>query len=289
MVEVVKQIFLGLVQGFSEFLPISSSGHLKLFQSLFGFKSTENSFISIMLHLGTLVAVFIVYHALIGSMIVEFFKLVKDLFTGRFRWSAMNETRRMVVMVFISTAVLLVMLIPFGSHNLMEYLEMLNEIESLIPLGIAFMVTGVLLIVTFIVNAKYQHRRTEPSVKDALVIGGAQCVATIAGISRSGSTMASGLLCGLSREYMVAYSFIMSIPPILAAAATEAKAVMESTAPLTVEVAPMVAGMLSAAIFGVLSIKAIQWLIKKDRYKLFGYYCLTLGVLVIILSLAKVI
>ncbi len=289
MVEVLKQIFLGLVQGFSEFLPISSSGHLKLFQSLFGFESEENSFISIMLHLGTLVAVFIVYHALIWNMIVEFFKLVKDLVTGRFRWSAMNDTRRMVVMVFISTAVLLVMLIPFGSHNLMEYLEMLNELESLIPLGIAFMITGVLLIVTFIVNAKYQHRRTIPNVKDALVIGGAQCVATIAGISRSGSTMASGLLCGLSREYMVAYSFIMSIPPILAAAATEAKTVMESSASLSVEVAPMVAGMLSAAVFGVLSIKAIQWLIKKDRYKLFGYYCLTLGVLVIVLSLAKVI
>jgi len=286
MVEIVKQFILGVVQGLSEFLPISSSGHLKLFQHFFEFESEQNSYISIMLHLGTLVAVFIVYYKLIWQMIIEAFKIIRDLCTGRFRWSQMTGTRRMVVMVFISTALLLVMLIPVGEHNIMDYLNMLNEMESLIPLGIAFMFTGILLIVTFIINAKYKQRRNEPTVRDALIIGGTQCLATIAGVSRSGSTMASGLICGLSREYMVAYSFIMSIPPILAAAATEVKTIMSTGAEMPVDILPMLVGMMSAMIFGVLSIKAIQWLIKKDRYKLFGYYCLTLGVVVVALSIA---
>lgn len=286
MVEIVKQFILGVVQGLSEFLPISSSGHLKLFQHFFEFESEQNSYISIMLHLGTLVAVFIVYYKLIWQMIIEAFKIIRDLCTGRFRWSQMTGTRRMVVMVFISTALLLVMLIPVGEHNIMDYLNMLNEMESLIPLGIAFMFTGILLIVTFIINAKYKQRRNEPTVRDALIIGGTQCLATIAGVSRSGSTMASGLICGLSREYMVAYSFIMSIPPILAAAATEVKSIMSTGAEMPVDILPMLVGMMSAMIFGVLSIKAIQWLLKKDRYKLFGYYCLTLGVVVVALSIA---
>ncbi len=288
-IDMVKQLVLGMVQGFSEFLPISSSGHLKLFQHLLGFQSEENSFVSIMLHLGTLVAVFIVYHKLIWDLICEFFRMVKDLFTGKFRYSQMSSLRRMMVMIIISTSLLLLMVIPLGEHNLMDYLNMLNEAESLLPLGIAFMITGVLLIVTFIVNNRSQKRREDATLRDALLIGGSQCFATIAGISRSGSTMATGLLCGLSREYMVQYSFIMSIPPILAAALTEAKPILDGEVTMTVGVVPMIVGMLSATLFGVLSIKMIQWLLKKDRYKLFGYYCLTLGAVVITLSLCGLI
>jgi undecaprenyl-diphosphatase len=120
-------------------------------------------------------------------------------------------------------------------------------------------------------------------LKDALIIGGAQCIATISGVSRSGSTMASGLLCGLSRDYMVKFSFIMSIPAILAAALSDAKDAIAGE--IVVDVIPLLFGIVSAMVFGILAIKLIEWLIRKDRYSLFGYYCLTLGLFVLIYSL----
>ncbi len=287
-IESIKLFVLGMVQGFSEFLPISSSGHLKLFQHFFQMESDGNSFVSIMLHVGTLGAVLIVYHRLIWDLIVEFFKTIGDVFTGRFRFKTMNSTRRMMVMLICATLVLGIMVIPFGEHSLKDYMEMLNELPNLVPLGIAFMVTGVLLITTFVITAKRKKNRNDATIRDALIIGGSQCVATMAGISRSGATMATGLLCGLSREYMIRFSFILSIPAIAAAALSETKTVIEDPSTLSVDLLPVVVGMISALVFGILSIKMIEWLLRKDRYQLFGYYCLTLGLIVVILGLIGV-
>jgi undecaprenyl-diphosphatase len=288
MIEVLKQFILGMVQGLSEFLPISSSGHIKLFQHLFGYQGEDNLFVSIMLHLGTLVAVLIVYHKLIWDMVKEAFLSVRDICKGQFSFKEMNQTRRMLVMILLSTILLGFMIIPLGENSLKDYIEMLNTCESLIPLGIAFWVTGFVLILTFRITAKQKSPRQNATVKDALIIGGAQCVATISGISRSGSTMATGLLCGLSREYMVKYSFIMSIPAILAAAASDASEVISGEVTLSVDVLPLIVGVLSAMIFGVLSIKMIEWLIRKDRYNLFGYYCFALGVTVLVLGIVGI-
>lgn len=281
----LKGIFLGIVQGLAEFLPVSSSGHLKLFQHLFDIKE-DNLFITVMLHLGTLVAVFIVYHKLIGKMILEFFRSIGDICTGKFKFSQMNKERRMMVMIVISTALLGIMIIPFGEHSLKDYIEMLNDCESIIPLGFAFLVTGLLLLITFWISKKSDRRRPQAKVGDALIIGASQCVATISGISRSGSTVAAGLLCGLDREYMVQYSFILSIPAILAAAASDAKSAFAGE--VSVEAIPLIGGIIAALISGVAAIKLIEWLIKKDRYNIFGYYCGALGILVIILGICGV-
>ncbi len=283
MIEIVKHIILGMVQGLSEFLPISSSGHIKLFQHIFGYTGEENLFVSIMLHLGTLVAVLIVYHKLIGDLIVEAFKAIGDIFTGKFSFKSMNSHRRMLVMLILATAMLGIMIIPLGEHSLKDYIEMLNGCESIIPLGFAFLFTGVLLIVTFYVNKRNKNFHSDATVRDALIIGATQCVATISGISRSGSTMASGLLCGLSREYMVKFSFIMSIPAILAAALSDAKDAISGE--ISVDILPLLCGIVSAIVFGILAIKLIEWLIRKDRYSLFGYYCLALGTFVLVYSI----
>ncbi len=285
MIEVIKHIILGIVQGLSEFLPISSSGHIKLFQHIFGYAGEENLFVSVMLHLGTLVAVFIVYHKLIWDLIVETLKGIKDIFTGKFSFKTMNSNRRMVVMLLLATSMLGIMIIPFGEHSLKDYIEMLNGSASILPLGITFMVTGILLILTFYLNKKNYNRHADATAIDALIIGGSQCIATISGISRSGSTMASGLLCGLSREYMVKFSFIMSIPAILAAALSDVKDAIAGE--ISVEIFPLICGIISAMVFGVLAIKLIEWLIRKDRYSLFGYYCLTLGLFVLIYAIVK--
>ena len=283
MIEIIKHIILGMVQGLSEFLPISSSGHIKLFQHIFGYSGEENLFVSVMLHLGTLVAVLIVYRKLILEMIVEAFRTIKELFTGKFSFNNMNSTRRMLVMIVLATAMLGIMIIPLGKHSLKDYIEMLNGCQSILPLGFAFLVTGVILILTFYLNKKRESFRDDATVKDALIIGGAQCIATISGISRSGSTMASGLLCGLSREYMVKFSFIMSIPAILAAALSDVKDAIQGD--INVEMIPLLCGIVSAMVFGILAIKLIEWLIRKDRYSLFGYYCLALGLFVIVYSI----
>ena len=285
MIEILKHIVLGMVQGLSEFLPISSSGHIKLFQHIFGYTGEENLFVSIMLHLGTLVAVLIVYHKLIWELITEAFKAIGDIFTGKFSFKQMNSNRRMLVMLILATAMLGIMIIPLGEHSLKDYIEMLNGCESIVPLGFAFLLTGILLILTFYFNRKNKNIHNDATVKDALVIGGAQCIATISGISRSGSTMASGLLCGLSREYMVKFSFIMSIPAILAAALSDAKDAIAGE--ISVDMVPLFFGIVSAMIFGILAIKLIEWLIRKDRYSLFGYYCLALGSFVLIYSLVS--
>lgn len=283
MVEIIKHIILGMVQGLSEFLPISSSGHIKLFQHIFGYTGEENLFVSIMLHLGTLVAVLIVYHKLIWGLITEALRAIGDIFTGKFSFKTMNSNRRMLVMLILATAMLGIMIIPLGENSLKDYIEMLNGSDSLLPLGFAFLITGIVLILTFIVNKKRKEFHQDATLKDALIIGGAQCIATISGISRSGSTMASGLLCGLSRDYMVKFSFIMSIPAILAAALSDAKDAIAGE--IVVDVIPLLFGIVSAMIFGILAIKLIEWLIRKDRYSLFGYYCLTLGLFVLIYSL----
>ncbi len=283
MIEIIKHIILGMVQGLSEFLPISSSGHIKLFQHIFGYTGEENLFVSIMLHLGTLVAVLIVYHKLIGELITEAFKAIGDIFTGKFSFKAMNANRRMLVMLILATAMLGIMIVPLGEYSLKDYIEMLNGSESLVPLGFAFLVTGIVLILTFYVNRSRKEFHQNATVIGALVIGGAQCIATISGVSRSGSTMASGLLCGLTRDYMVKFSFIMSIPAILAAALSDAKDAIAGE--IVVDIIPLLFGIVSAMVFGILAIKLIEWLIRKDRYSLFGYYCLALGLFVLVYSL----
>ena len=280
----LQGLFLGIVQGLAEFLPISSSGHLSLFQHLFGLDPNNNLFITVMMHVGTLAAVFIVYYKVIWKLIKEFVFSVRDIFTGKFSFKVMNRYRRMMVMIIISTAMLLIMVLPvFGGYSLKDGAEAVNNSKSIVPLGFAFIITGVFLVMTFKISNTYKKTRNGAKVKDALIIGGAQCVATISGISRSGSTVCAGLLCGLNREYMVEYSFIMSIPVIIASALSEGKDAV--SAGISVQTGPLIAGIIAALVSGIAAIKLIQWLIRKDRYKLFGYYCLAIGVLTLVLGI----
>ena len=280
----LQGLFLGIVQGLAEFLPISSSGHLSLFQHLFGLDPNNNLFITVMMHVGTLAAVFIVYYKVIWKLIKEFVFSVRDIFTGKFSFKGMIRYRRMMVMIIISTAMLLIMVLPvFGGYSLKDGAEAINNSKSIVPLGFAFIITGVFLVMTFKILNTYKKTRNGAKVKDALIIGGAQCVATISGISRSGSTVCAGLLCGLNREYMVEYSFIMSIPVIIASALSEGKDAV--SAGISVQTGPLIAGIIAALVSGIAAIKLIQWLIRKDRYKLFGYYCLAIGVLTLVLGI----
>lgn len=274
---ILKAIILGIVQGLTEFLPVSSSGHLSLFQFLLGTESETSLLFDVLLHMGTLLAVFIVYYRTIWELFLEFFRLVKDIFTGRFKFREISGTRKMLVMFFFSCLPLLLLLVPVGGGNkLMDLLGGLAEDGNLWTEGCCFLFTAFLLLFSAHLTKGKELRRSV-NTTDAFAVGFAQMFAAgFPGLSRSGSTISTGMMCGVNKNYMVRYSFILGIPAILAANAAEIKNAVELGQ--TVEVLPTALGVLTAMAVGVLCIKLLQWMVKKDLFKYFGYYCIAIGI-----------
>ena len=205
----IESIILGLVQGLSEFLPISSSGHLAALQNFFGISSENVLTFTVMLHFGTLVAIFATYWKDIIDLIIELFATLKDIFTGKGIQMNKNETRRLGVMIVIST-------IPTAIIGLLfnDFFETLYS--SMLFIGIALLVTGTCL---WFAERKGGGTKgvKEMTMKDAFFIGICQSVAICPGISRSGSTMVGGLLSRFNRPHAVRYAFLISIPSVLGA------------------------------------------------------------------------
>ena len=280
---IIKAIILGIVQGVTEFLPISSSGHLSLFQHFLNIDGEGSLLFSVLLHLGTLIAVFIVFHKTIFELVVDAFGLVKDIFTGKFKFKQLQGKKKMLVMFVFSCIPLLLLLIPVGNDlKLMDVLGGLSEDDSILVEGFCFLFTGFLLLTSTYISKKKTLNR-EVNTLDAFAVGLAQVFAAgFPGISRSGSTISTGMICGVSKEYMVEYSFILGIPAIIVANAVELKDAVETGAQL--ELLPTVIGVIVAAVVGVACIKLLQWILKKDMWKYFGFYCLVIGIFTIICS-----
>ena len=268
----------GIVQGLTEFLPVSSSGHLSLVQYFTGNSGETGAFFSILLHLGTLIAVFIAFRKTIWELIVEAFSMLADIFRGKFSFKRMNGKRRMIWMFVLSEIPLLFFLL------VKDYISMVSADNSILIEGFCFTVTGVLLLLADkLGSGKTNMDNMRP--KDALAMGFAQSIATLPGISRSGSTVAAGLLMGLDRGYAVTFSFIMGVPAVLGANLLELMDVVGEPFPVGMDVA--LVGVAAAVIFGLLAIKMVQWLIHTDKYKWFGYYTLALGAVVILVGLIE--
>lgn len=284
---IIKAIILGIVQGITEFLPISSSGHLSLFQHFLNVDGEGSLLFSVLLHLGTLIAVFIVFYKTIFELIIDAFGLVKDIFTGKFKFKQLRGKKKMLVMFVFSCIPLLLLLIPVGNNmKLMDVLGGLSEDDSILVEGFCFLFTGLLLLSSTYISKKKTLNR-EVNTLDAFAVGLAQVLAAgFPGISRSGSTISTGMICGVSKENMVEYSFILGIPAIIVANAVELKDAVETSAQL--ELLPTIIGVLVAAVVGVACIKLLQWILKKDMWKYFGFYCLIIGVFTIICSILGV-
>lgn len=280
---IIKAIILGIVQGVTEFLPISSSGHLSLFQHFLNVDGEGSLLFSVLLHLGTLIAIFIVFHKTIFELVVDAFGLVKDIFTGKFKFKQLQGKKKMLVMFVFSCIPLLLLLIPVGNDlKLMDVLGGLSEDDSILVEGFCFLFTGFLLLTSTYISKKKTLNR-EVNTLDAFAVGLAQVFAAgFPGISRSGSTISTGMICGVSKEYMVEYSFILGIPAIIVANAVELKDAVETGAQL--ELLPTIVGVIVAAVVGVACIKLLQWILKKDMWKYFGFYCLVIGIFTIICS-----
>lgn len=269
---ILDAVIQAIIQGLTEFLPVSSSGHLSLFQHFTGQSGEGALLFSAILHLGTLVAVFIAFWDTIWALIKEFFVMLKDIFTGKFKWSTMNGERRMIIMLVISLA----MLVPF--YIFKDFFTGIAEDSDILVEGVCFLYTSLILYLSDRQVKKHYKEPKDITVKDAVVVGAFQGVALLPGVSRSGSTIAGGLFSGFSRELAVRYSFILGIPAILGGCLLEVKDAFATGFEL--EVLPFVVGFIVAGVVGICAIKMVSWLMKSDKFKIFAYYTLALGIVV---------
>lgn len=270
----IKSMLLGLVQGLTEFLPVSSSGHLAIFKKIFGADAVSFPLsFDILLHIGTLVAVFAVYYRDIWELIREFFLMMGDLFRGKPNFK--TPYRRFIIMVVIAT-------IPavFAGLLLSDFVESIAG-DKLWLVGVCLFVTAFVLYLTSKIAEK-DKTMEDASYRSSFVVGLFQAVALLPGISRSGSTIAGSLLSGYRKDFAVKFSFILSIPAILGAAVLDFKDVIaEGT--LGMELAPALLGTLVAAISGFFAIKFLLKLVQNKKLHIFSYYCIFAGIATIIL------
>ena len=252
---VLHAIILGLVQGLTEFLPVSSSGHLIIFQNIFGFEEPMLTF-DIFLHVGTLVAVFAVFWK-------DIWKLIKNPFCKE-------------------VALLIVATIPVGIIGLL-FEDVVTGISSLLTVGICLIFTGTILFFSDRLNGNL--KLTELSYSKALLVGIMQGIAVLPGVSRSGSTIFASLLCGLNRKEAARYSFLLSILAILGAAFVHSIGMIKDTGTFALS-GVYIVGMLAAAVSGFIAIKFFLKLLEKKSMKFFSFYCWGVAALVLIFNFA---
>ena len=264
----ITVIIQAVVQGLTEFLPVSSSGHLSVLQHITGIDGEAALILSIVLHLGTLVAVFAAFWSTIWGMIKEFFLTIKDIFTGKFSWKGMNGTRRMMFMVIIATLVL----VPVYFFE--SFFTGRQGDGDIVFEGIAFLFTAMLLFLSDKCSGGVKQGE-DMKLRDGLTVGLFQCIALFPGVSRSGTTTAAGLFCGLDKQTAVTYAFILGIPAILGGSVLELGDALASD--MQLDWIALGIGFVISAVVGFLAIKMVAWLLKKDRFKIFGVYTLILG------------
>ena len=283
----LEALFLAVVQGVAEFLPISSSGHLAIFKNVFGVNTDTGLLYDVMLHVGTLAAVFIVYwkdiweliregFAIIGAALSNAFKFVTNLFNKdkkEYKQVINTPYRRFVMLVIIST-------IPTGILGIVLSDVIENASTTLLVPGICLLITSLLLYISEKVPEK-DFNESNTSYGKGLIIGIVQGFATLPGISRSGSTITAGLFCGLERSFAVKYSFILSIPAILGAAVLELKDFNEISVG-SVELVNYIVGMFVAAVVGYICIRWLLILVKNKKFKYFSIYCFIVGIVAIV-------
>lgn len=274
----LSAIIMGLVQGIAEFLPISSSGHLSILQNFFHFSASEedNLFFSVLLHLGTLVAVFIAYREELVALIREFFTMIGRKKSPYGRTAGISNRR-------------LILLVVLGTLPLFLILPIKDKVEALYSntffIGAALIVTGLLLYFSDRMGRGSKSERNA-TVGDSLIVGVAQAIATVPGLSRSGTTISAGLCCGFSRSFAVKYSFFLSIPAVLGANILTLVGAF-STGVDWALMPKYLVGVLVAMVSGYACIRFLKRLANRGNFSGFSYYCWGAGALTLILSLIK--
>lgn len=259
----IQAIVLGLVQGLTEYLPVSSSGHLAIGSYLFGIDGEENLTFTILVHIATVL-----------STLVILWKEVSWIFKGLFQFQMNNETR-----YFIN---ILISMIPVGIVGLF-FKDAVEKVfgSGLLIVGCMLLLTASLLAFSYF--AKPRQKETL-SKKDAFIIGLAQAAAVMPGLSRSGSTIATGLLLGNKKEKLAQFSFLMVIPPILGEALLDILKAVRGGAEAAVgnlSLTVMLAGFIAAFVSGCLACKWMIRIVKNGKLIYFAIYCALAGALTI--------
>ena len=256
---------LGIVQGLTEYLPVSSSGHLAIGSYLFDIEGEENLPFTVLVHVAT-----------VCSTLVVLWKEIDWIFKGLFKWQ-MNEETRYVINILVS-------MIPIGIVGVF-FKDAVEEVfgSGLLIVGCMLLLTATLLIFSYFAKPR---QREHISMKDAFIIGLAQACAVMPGLSRSGSTIATGLLLGNKKESLAQFSFLMVIPPILGEALLDVlKMVKGDDAFGDISALPLVVGFVAAFVSGCVACKWMINIVKKGKLVWFGVYCAIAGAVTIICSL----
>lgn len=263
----------GLIQGLTEFLPVSSSAHLILCERMFGSGDfmPDVSF-DALLHLGTLVAVCVVYRKELRGLVPAAWRVVRKLFSGKLRLYECDVDERLVLFCFVST-------LPLALAPLFdEKVEALRYYPKAV--GVLLILNGAALWLSDRLSSG-SKREKETRLPDALLVGAFQLAAVFPGISRSGSTVTGGRICGFDREYAVKYSFLLSIPAVVGANVFTLPDVFASSTDGSLFL-PYALGALAAAVSGIAAMKLLIRISKSSRFSAFAFYCVAAGVLTII-------
>ena len=298
-------IIQGIVQGLTEFLPVSSSGHLAITQHILGTSGDGNLFFNVMLHVGTLVAVIAFYYQLIWSLIKEVFSMIKDIFTGKFKWSKMNYERNLIMMLIIGLLPLFLLFIPIPGTEMKikDLAEVLSASPILLVTAISLLVTSALLTIGIICNRRNSSKggkhlkgagkansngRESYTILDAVCVGLMQVAAAVfPGLSRSGSTLAVGEMRGINKQKALDYTFVLGVPSIVAAALLEGIDAVKSPEGINVEIGVIIAGVIASAVVGYLAIVIFKWFLKSDKMSIFVIYTAIVGVAFIVISIIE--
>ena len=270
-------VIQGIIQGLTEFLPVSSSGHLSIYQHFTGNSGEAAGVYSILLHLGTLLAVAIAFWKELWDMVKEFFSMAKEIVTGKFDKNNMTGSRRLIFLFIIS-------LLPLCFfYFISDFYNSLSTDNDIVVEGLCFLLTAALLIISGKCVKKGGTTAENMSWKQALGMGIAQGIAPLPGLSRSGSTISTGLILGVSRDQAVAFSFIMGVPAVLAANILEVPAAISGAVEINWSAALI--GMAVSLGVGLAAIKTVKLLVKNDKFSKFAWYLIPFGILMAALGI----
>lgn len=284
---VLQAVIMGIIQGLTEFLPVSSSGHLAMMKNILGVDTETGILFDILLHVATLISIFLVMYTDIIRLIREFFGIIRDVFINiatffsnlfsknkkEYLILGSSPMRKFVIMLIIST-------IPTGilGYLMKDIVE--NAGTTLLVPGICLLGTGAILLLSDMFECGRKTPK-DANYGDSFVIGTVQGIATLPGLSRSGTTISACLLCGFSRKFAVKYSFIMSMPAILGALLLELMDI-GSVHVTGGEVACYILGMVIACVVGFIALHLTIKLVMNRFFKYFGFYCLGIGAIAIV-------
>ena len=264
----LEALILGVIQGLTEFLPVSSSGHLEIGQALLGTSGEENLPFAILVHTATVL-----------STLVVFYREVAQLFRGTFTTLRWNAEKDYVAKILVSMIPVFIIGMFFK-----------DEVEAffgngLLLVGICLLITAVLLALSEWLQKKRQGPGHEVGYKDAIIIGIAQACAVLPGLSRSGSTIATGLLCGVKKESVAQFSFLMVLIPILGEALLDLVDIIQGETSTGLELLPAIIGFVAAFVTGCFACRFMVEIVRRQRLTWFAVYCAIVGSVAIITTL----